>query len=341
MGRVRWGAIGVGILLAVCVGGTTGLSAFAADTSLVVYSANDTDLNNFVFGMFQKETGVAVQTVTAGSGVLLKRMAAEKDRPLGDVLWGVSTVILDANKAYFEPYASKNAEAVPPTFRDSDNLWIGTNAHVIIIQVNRKLLGSAPAPRTWRDLQNPQWKGKVVMADPANSGGAFTQVTRMIDLFGGGDREKGWQELEKVVRNLRFLNKISLVYTGVGNGEYPVGLSLEYAAYEYVQGGAPVEIVYPEDGTVVQVEGMGIIKGAQHPEAARKFEDFITRKDVREAILKKFFRRPARTDLDYAALGIKLPALKDIKLASYDFRGWAKDRDAVLKRVQEMILQTR
>ena len=341
MKRLGWGVVGVGIFLAGCVGFSTAGPAFAADTSLVVYSANDTDLNNFVFGMFQKETGTAVQSVTAGSGVLLKRMAAEKDRPLGDVLWGVSTAILDANKEYFEPYATKNAEAVPATFRDAGNLWIGTNAHVIVIQVNRKLLGNMASPRTWRDLQNPEWKGKVVMADPGNSGGAFTQVTRMIDLFGGGDKEKGWQELEKVIRNVRVLNKISLVYTGVGNGEYPVGLSLEYAAYEYVQGGAPVEIVYPEDGTVVQVEGMGIIKGAQHPEASRKFEDFITRKDVREAILKKFFRRPARTDLDFGALGIKLPPLKDIKLASYDFRGWAKDRDAVLQRVQDMILRTR
>ncbi len=341
MKSVWWGAIGVGILLAGCVGLTTTRPAFGADTSLVVYSANDTDLNNFVFGMFQKETGIAVQTVTAGSGVLLKRMAAEKDRPLGDVLWGVSTVILDANKAYFEPYASKNAEAVPATFRDPENLWVGTNTHVIVFQINRKLLGNVTPPRTWRDLQNPQWKGKVVMADPSNSGGAFTQVTRMLDLFGGGDREKGWQELEKVIRNVRVLNKISLVYTGVGNGEYPLGLSLEYAAYEYVQGGAPVEIVYPEDGTVAQAEGMGIIKGAQHPEAARKFEDFITRKEVREAILMKFFRRPARTDLDFKTLGVKLPLLSEIKLASYDPRGWAKDRDAVLARVQEMILRTR
>ncbi len=341
MKSVWWGAIGVGILLAGCVGLATARTAFAADTSLVVYSANDTDVNNFVFGLFQKETGIAVQSVTAGSGVLLKRIAAEKERPLGDVLWGVSTVILDANKSTFEPYPSKNAEAVPTTFRDPENLWIATNAHVIIFQVNRKLLGNAAPPRTWRDLQNLEWKGKLVMADPSNSGGAFTQVTRMIDLFGGGDKEKGWQELEKVIRNARVLNKISLVYTGVGQGEYPIGLSLEYAAYEYVQGGAAVEIIYPEDGTVVQAEGMGIIKGAKHPEAARKFEDFITRKDVREAILKKFFRRPARTDLDFAALGIKLPTFKDIKLASYDFRGWAADREAVLKRVQEMILRTR
>jgi iron(III) transport system substrate-binding protein len=273
--------------------------------------------------------------------VLLKRLTAEKDRPLGDILWGVSTVILNANKAYFEPYATKNAEAVPADFRDPEHLWIANNVHVMVFEVNRKLLGSQPAPRSWRDLQNPSWKGKVVMADPANSGGAFTQATHMINLFGGGDREKGWQELEKVIRNMRILNKISLVHTGVGQGEYPVGLALEYAAYEFVHNGAPVEIVYPEDGTVIQAEGLAVIKGAKHPEAARKFVDFTTRKDVREAILQKFFRRPARTDLDFAALGIKLAPLKDIKLARYDVEAWAKERDATLKRIQEMILRTR
>ncbi len=336
-----WTLIGMAAVLVVCATLGVPTSARAADSTLVVYSANDADLNNFVFGMFQKETGITVQPVTAGSGVLLKRLAAEKDHPLGDILWGVATSILDANKVYFEPYAPKNTEAIPAAFRDADNLWIGNNVHVIIFEVNRKLLGNTPAPKSWRDLQNPQWKGKIVMADPGNSGGAFTQVTRMLDLFGGSDREKGWQELEKVIRNVRVLNKISLVYTGVGQGEYPIGLSLEYAAYEYVQGGAPVEIVYPEDGAPIQVEGSAIIKGAQHAEAARKYQDFISRKDVREAILKKFFRRPARTDLDFAALGIKLPLLKDIKIASYDFRAWAKERDAVLKRVQEMILQTR
>jgi iron(III) transport system substrate-binding protein len=331
------------VMSVVVLAAALGLAAPAgAGESLVVYSANDADLNTFVFGMFQKEAGITVQSVTAGSGVLVKRMVAEKDHPLGDVLWGFATSILDANKMYFEPYASKNVSAIPAAFRDADNLWIGNNVHVIVFQVNKQLLGSTAPPRTWRDLQNPQWKGKVVMADPANSGGGFTQTTYMIDLFGGVDKEKGWQELEKVIRNVRVLNKISLVYTGVGQGEYPLGLSLEYAAYEYVQGGAPVEIVYPEDGTPIQVEGCAIIKGAPHQEPARKFVDFINRKDVREAILKKFFRRPARTDLDFQALGIKMPPLKDLKIATnYDFRYWAKERDAVLKRVQEIILKTR
>ncbi len=338
--RIVWRSTVVAGLLAVVLAAVPlPHPATAADTTLVVYSANDTDLNNFVFELFHRVSGVSVQTVTAGSGVLLKRIAAEKDRPQGDVLWGVSTAILDSQKASFQPYASKNLAAVPAVYRTPDNLWAATNVHVIVFQTNKRLLGTTAPPKAWRDLQNPQWKGKVVMADPGNSGASFTAVTRMLDLFGGGDR--GWAEFEKAVRNIRFLNKLSLVYTGVGEGEYPVGVSLEYASFEYVQNGAPVELIYPEDGTVVQAEGMGIIKAAQHPEAARKLEDFLTQKDVREAILKKFYRRPARTDLDYAALGVKLPPLTSIKLADYDFRKWAAQRDDVLKRVQEVILKTR
>lgn len=335
----RRSAILAGLLVVVLATFPVPPSSGAAGSSVVVYSANDTDLNNFIFGMFQKETGITVQTVTAGSGVLLKRIAAEKDRPQGDVLWGVSTAILNAEKASFEPYASKNLASVPAVFRTADDLWAATNIQVIVFQVNTKLVGSTAPPATWRDLENPQWKGKVVMADPSNSGASFTAVTRMLDLFGGGDA--AWAELEKVIGNMRVLNKLSLVYTGVGEGEYPLGISLEYASQQYVQNGAPAQLIYPADGTVAQGEGMGIIKGAQHPEAARKLEDFLARRDVEEATVKKFFRRPARTDLDLAALGVRLPPLRTIKLAAYDFRKWAAERKDVLTRVQALILRTR
>jgi len=97
---------------------------------------------------------------------------------------------------------------------------------------------------------------------------------------------------------------------------------------------SPIRLERPE------VRSNGTIKNGDASFVLSDITRF-TRKDVCEAILKKFFRRPARTDLDFAALGVKLLPLKDIKLADYDFRGWAKDRDAVLQRVQEMILRTR
>ena len=89
----------------------------AAQGKVVVYSANDANLNRFVFEAFTKETGIQVEQVEAGSGVIFRRIASEKDRPLGDAVWGVSRILLQTNKSLLAPYASKNKDAVPAQFR--------------------------------------------------------------------------------------------------------------------------------------------------------------------------------------------------------------------------------
>jgi len=310
-----------------------------AEEKVVVYTANDDTLNNLAFEAFSKETGIKVEPVSAGSGVVFKRIQAEKDRPQGDVVWGVSRSLLQTNKAYFAPYKSVNLDAIPPEFRDPDNLWIGNNVHLAVILENSKALGEAGGPKSWEDLLAPKWKGKIAFTDPANSGSAYTTVTLLVDLWGGG--EAGWSKVKQLFANLKVLNRSSLVFEGVGNGEYPLGISLEYAGYLWAHNGAPIKVIYPSDGTVPMMEGCAVIKGGPDGEAARKFVDWINRKDVREMILKSFFRRPARGDLDLAHLPGNMPALSSLKIIKYDEEGWTAKRKETLDKIRDMIQETR
>src|SRR5215207_4469218 len=100
-----------------------GVGAAEAQQKLVVYSANDSTLNDLVFAAFGKESGIQVEPVSTGSGVLVKRLQAEKDRPQGDIIWGINRALLEGNKAHFAPYKTKDAEAVPAQFRDPEGLW--------------------------------------------------------------------------------------------------------------------------------------------------------------------------------------------------------------------------
>jgi iron(III) transport system substrate-binding protein len=131
------------------------------------------------------------------------------------------------------------------------------------------------------------------------------------------------------------------VFQGVGNGEYGLGVSLEYAGYLWASNGAPVKVVYPADGTIPQMEGVAIIKGGPNTAGARKFVDYVNRKDVREMILKQTFRRPARQDLDLANLPGKMPALSELKLVKYDEEGWTAKRGETMDRIKETIQKTR
>jgi iron(III) transport system substrate-binding protein len=323
------------------VAGAAGIVSRGARAAgkVVIYTANDSNLNRFVFDAFGKETGVEVEPVEAGSGVLFKRIASERERPLGDIVWGVSRTLLRANKALLAPYASKNRDAVPATFRDPDGLWLGTNVHLLVILQNTKLIPADAGPKSWEDLLDPKWKGKIAFTDPANSGSAYSNLTMLAQLWGNNDA--AWDKVARLVANTKVLNRSSLVFQGVGNGEFPLGVSLEYAGYQWSSNGAPVKVIYPQDGTITQMEGVGIIKGGPNTESAGQFIDYISRKDVREMILGFAFRRAARQDLDLAKLPGQMPQLSEIKLLDYDEDAWVEKRTETAQKLQDIIRRTR
>ena len=296
-------------------------------------------MNRFVYEAFKKETGIEVEGVEAGSGVVFRRIQSERERPLGDVVWGVSRTLLRANKALLAPYASKNKDTVPAQFRDADDHWIGSNVHILVILQNTKLIPENEGPKSWADLMDPKWKGKVAFTDPANSGSAYSNLTMLADLWGSGDA--GWEKVSQLLANARVLNRSSLVFQGVGNGEFPLGISLEYAGYLWSSNGAPVKVIYPSDGTIAQMEGVAIIKGGPNTENAKKFVDYVTRKDVREGILGFAFRRPARQDLDLSKLPGAMPQLSAIKILDYDEDRWVEKRAETAQKIQDIIRRTR
>src|SRR5471030_2254534 len=310
-----------------------------AQSKLVVYSANDSTLNDLVFAAFAKETGIQVDPVTAGSGVLVRRLQSEKARPQGDIVWGISRSLLETNSALFEAYASKNKDAVPAEYRDPNDLWIGNNLHLLVILQNTKLVPEGEGPKSWADLLDPKWKGKIAFTDPANSGSAYATVTMLVDMWGGGDA--GWKKVGELFKNMKVLNRSSLVFQGVGNGEYPLGISLEYAGPLWASNGAPVKVIYPSDGTTASMEGVGVIKGGPNTDSAKVFVDYINAKAVREMILKATFRRPTRSDLDLSKLPGGLPALSSVKLVNYDEEKWTAARAKTMEQIKDTLQESR
>jgi iron(III) transport system substrate-binding protein len=334
MNRINFGVVACA---AAALLGWAGLAS--AQQRVVLYTSNEATLNKLIASEFEKATGIAVDVISAGSGVVIKRLQSEKDRPQGDLVWGISRSLLQTNAQYFDSYASEHKNAIPAEFRDSQDRWIGTNLHLLVVLQNTKSIPEAQGPKTWDDLTTPRFKGNIAFTDPANSGSAYSNVTLLVDLWGGGNA--GWSKVEKLFANTRVLNRSALVFQGVGNGEYGLGISLEYAGYLWASNGAPVKVVYPADGTIAQMEGVAIIKGGPNTAAARRFVDYVNRRDVREMILKQTFRRPARQDLDLPSLPGKMPRLSDLKLVKYDEEGWTAKRGETMDRIKETIQKTR
>lgn len=310
-----------------------------AEQNVVLYSSNDDTVNKLVADGFAKATGIRVDVVSTGSGVLVRRVASEAANPQGDVIWGISATLLRLASPYLQAYSAKGREAVPAQFRDPNDLWLGTNIQVVAIGQNSKAIDKANGPKSWADLLDPKWKGKLAFADPANSGFSFAAATTLLSLWGEGDA--AWAKMDRLVANAKILNRSTQVFDGTGSGEYPLGITLEYAGFLWAHNGAPVTVVYPAEGTFAGVEGAAVLKGGPNPETARKLVDYLASKEVQEMLLKATFRRPARQDIQLDAFASGMPAFSAIKVLPYDDTKWEVARRETLARLKTSIQNTR
>lgn len=300
-----WRALGAALTL-------FGAAALAQAQTVVLYSSNNTETIETALGVAKKKMpSLKVQQVTGGTGALMKRIQAESKNPQGDILWSGGFGTLGAYKELMEPYKSPDLAAIPPEFRGPNNLWVGTNVHLMVIMVNDKQLKGLPVPKTWSDLMRPEWKGKFAITDPSKSATAYMLVYGLLKQFGR-------EGLEKIAANAVVTSSSGTTYKGTATGEYPVGLTIEYAAQEYVAGGQKeIRLVYPSEGSYLAPEGMFIFKGAKNPEAAKAFYNILLSKETQEELLVKAFRRPTRTDIQVSKL-TSLPDIKTIKIFPLD-----------------------
>src|SRR5690606_27415294 len=132
----------------------------------------------------QKTPGLDVQTVTGGTGTMMKRIEAEAANPRGDLFWSGGFGTLGSYSSQLQPYTPDGLDAIPERFRGPDNLWVGTNVHLMVIMVNKRQLRGLPEPTTWSDLMKPEWKGKFAITDPAKSGTTYLLVYGLYKQFG-------------------------------------------------------------------------------------------------------------------------------------------------------------
>lgn len=288
------------------------VASMAHAQTVVLYSSNNTETIETALNVVKKKAAsLNVQQVTGGTGSLMKRIQAEAKNPRGDVLWSGGFGTLGAYKDYLEPYKAPELATIPVEFRGPNNLWVGTNLHVMVLMINDRQLKGLPAPKTWSDLMKPEWKGKFAITDPSKSATAYMLVYGLLKQFGKDG-------LERIAANAVVTSSSGTTYKGVAAGEYPVGLTIEYAAQEYVAGGQKeIKLVYPSEGSYLAPEGMFIVKGAKNMDAAKTLYNGLLSKEVQEALLVKNFRRPTRTDIAVSKL-TSLPDLKAIKIFPLD-----------------------
>ncbi|WP_153463388.1 ABC transporter substrate-binding protein [Sediminibacillus terrae] len=335
-----WLSILALVVLAACgdsaSGSGEGGDGKGSSDKLTVYSPHQTEIINPIIKEFQDRTDIEVELVTGGTGELLNRIEAEAGNPLGDVMWGGGAESLQAYSDQFETYEVAESDQIPDMYKSPDSSWVGFSALPMVIMYNKDLVEEADAPKTWQDLLDQKWKGKIAYADPAKSGSSYTQLVTMLEA-NKDDGNDGWDFVADFVENLdgKILSGSSMVYKGVADGEFPIGVTLEEAAYRYVSGGANVDVAYPEEGTSAVPDGAALIKDAKNKDNAQEFLDFLTSKDVQELTVSEFNRRSVREDVEPPE---GLTTTDEIPFVDYDFDWASENQEAVMGKFQDLII---
>lgn len=262
--------------------------------SVTMYSAMPTDILNVLVPAYKAKSGMDVQVVSAGSGELLKRLQAEAARPLADALISVGADGIDASPALFEPYDPPGTDKFIPGLRYSRNWLPFTVTLPAVIAVNTKLVAEADTPTQWKDLADPKWKGKVAFAGSDKSGSAFSQMLQIIHNEG---ETAGWALFGRMMENFIITGSSTAVIRGAAQGEYAMALTLEDNAQRFIDGGAPLKIVYPKEGISIQADAMALVAKAPNPAAGKALMDYIVSAEGQSVIVKASGRRPIRTDV--------------------------------------------
>ncbi|WP_218185627.1 extracellular solute-binding protein [Salidesulfovibrio brasiliensis] len=225
-------------------------AAFAGE--VLVYTALEDDEIPIYLDIFKKaHPEIEVNIVRDSTGIITAKLLAEKDNPQADVVWGTAatSLMLCDQAGMVEPYAPKYLDKVVPAMRDSRSVphWVGIKAWMTGIVTNTieaKNLG-LDTPKSYADLIKPEYKGQIIMPNPASSGTGFLTVSAILQLMG---EEKGWAYLDKLHDNImRYTHSGSKPAKLAGAGEAPIGVSFGYRGFMQKEKGEPVTTTFPKE----------------------------------------------------------------------------------------------
>lgn len=293
-----------------------------AQGKLVLYTTRSESLIKPVVDAFQqKNPGVEVVLLTGSSGELSAKLLEEKANPQADVFINTDTIAMSslASQGVFEPNPSTAVELVPEEYRAEDATWVALTLRARVIMYNTNLVKPEEAPTSMFDLTDPAWKGQIGSADSTN-GSMQAQIVAMRELVG---EERTGEFIRGLVANeTRFFGGHTDVRKAVGAGELKLGLVNHYYYQLSKAEGAPVGVVYPDQGegemgVLVNSTNAGLVRGGPNLPAAHSFVEYLLTMEGQKVFAELNYEYPVREGV---ALAEGVQPLDEYRLADIDLK---------------------
>jgi iron(III) transport system substrate-binding protein len=259
------------------------IEAARKEGKVVYYSSMDLPVGEKLGKAFEAAfPGIQIQIERSGSERLFQRIAQEFASSIH-----AADVINSSDAAHFIPWKRSGwlmpfvsediAKYFPEQYRDPDGMFAVSRIWLSSIAINTNLVKPEDAPKSFADLLDPKWAGKMVKGHPAYSGTIMTATFQIV-------RELGWEYYEKLAKQ-----RVMQVQSST---DPPKKLSLgeravmadgnEYGVVLLKEAGQPVEPIYPAEGTPTISGPTGIFASAPHPNAAKLFQAWLHTRETQQ-----------------------------------------------------------
>ncbi|GIV78315.1 MAG: ABC transporter substrate-binding protein [Litorilinea sp.] len=303
------------LLVAACqpVAPPANMSTSEAEPATVVLASHDSfNVSEEVLAQFEESNQIQVQFLQLGdAGEALNKVILSKDAPLADVFFGVDNTFLSRalDADIFEPYASPLLDQIDDELKlDPENRLLPVDYGYVNLNADRAWFEERgiPLPQSLEDLIKPEYANLLVVQNPATSSPGLAFLLTTVAYFGEDGYLDFWQALKE--NGVLVTDGWSEAYFdhftvgSGGSGDRPLVVSYSTSP--------PADVVYatdgrtepasvnisPPGGTFRQIEFVGVLRGAAHPEEARKLIDFMLDVPFQEDIPLQMFVYPANVN---------------------------------------------
>ena len=304
------------------------IDAARKEGAVVIYGTMSLQDANSLNAKFQeKYPFLEVKLNRLGSGKFVPRVLTEvrANKHLADVLQTNSLGLHFLKKEGFLGYYLSPEDRFYPKQYKEQGYWTTTNMNVHVVAYNTKLLAREKLPRTYEDLLNPVWKGKMLLD------GSEHWFALMLQIMG---KDKGLKYLRELAKQNIMLRRESSAMRAqlIAAGEAPMDIDSSFGPVEDLKKrGAPVN--WTTLGPVpVVTSAHAVASRAPHPNAARLYLDFMLSKEGQRLVLS-VKRQVARTDLFH-----EQEAIKNLELVPLDPSA-GENMDYYARQIKEIFHQ--
>ncbi|MFL6970995.1 MAG: extracellular solute-binding protein [Xanthobacteraceae bacterium] len=310
------------------------IEAAKKEGKVVWYTSVDLPLAERITKTFQDRfPGVVARVERSGAERIFQRIGQEYSSNIYavDVVNSsdAAHLILWKRNGWLAPYVPEDvAKHYPAEHKDADGTFASFRVFLCPIAYNTNLVKPEEAPKSYADLLDPKWTGKIVKAHPGYSGTILTATHQMA-------REIGWPYLEKLAQQkVMQVQSASDPPKKLALGERAIMADgVEYVLFQLKEKGDPIEIVYANEGTPLIIGPNAVFKNAPNPNAARLLQSWMFSAECQQLCIDFGGLRSVH------ALAKEKPGrkpLREIKLMKDDAVAVERETEAIKKRYTQI-----